>query len=242
MDASPLWTPCCATKAWPKHRGSIAAALLLWSLALCAAGQPVYRFVGSDGKVTFSDQPPSAVTNAAIPGASDKSSTDAGTGPGTDTGTGASSSNPPALPYTLRQVVRKFPVTLYAGNDCAPCNSARALLRQRGIPYTEHTVNSAEDIAALQHLAGDASVPYLTVGNQRLTGFSEVDWTQTFDAAGYPPSSQLPTSYRPPPASPLVPAAPARTTPHAPTAVTAPAPPAAPPDLRTPTNPAGIQF
>jgi hypothetical protein len=54
----------------------------------------------------------------------------------------------------------------------------------------------------LQRLSGDTSVPFATIGSQQLKGFSDVEWTQFLNAAGYPQTSVLPASYRPPPPRP----------------------------------------
>ena len=40
-------------------------------------------------------------------------------------------------------------------------------------------------------------------GGQQLKGYSDLEWKQYLDAAGYPKSSQLPSGYRNPPAAPL---------------------------------------
>ena len=118
-------------------------------------------------------------------------------------------------PSNCAQVVNRYPVTLYTGADCGPCGAGRAMLIGRGVPFTEKTVTSNEDIEALQ--APERAQPRcrsLTIGGQQLKGFSEVEWSQFLDAAGYPKTSQLPASYRQPPATPLVavqqPQAPAR--------------------------------
>ncbi|QKD44258.1 glutaredoxin family protein [Alicycliphilus denitrificans] len=209
-----------------RHAAAAAACTLL---ALAAQAQQVYRIVGPDGRVTFSDRPPAAGAEAAPVGAGAQ-------------GSGGSE----ALPYQLRQIAARFPVTLYTGSDCAPCDSARNLLVSRGVPFTERTVGSNEDIEALRRLSGESSLPFGTIGGQQLKGFSDSEWSQYLDAAGYPRQSQLPPGYRRPPATPLVavqarPAAPeAESAPAAPAA--RPAAPATPPTGRTPTNPAGIVF
>ncbi len=79
-----------------------------------------------------------------------------------------------------------FPVTLYTAAHCAPCASARNLLVSRGIPFTERTVGSNEDIEALKRLSGNTSLPFGSIGNQQLQGFSDSEWTQYLNAAGYP--------------------------------------------------------
>lgn len=223
---------------------------LLLAGALAPAGaQQIYRIVGPDGKVSFSDKPPMTEGAKAAP-----------------VNTGAGSGGGGALPYELRQVTGKYPVTLYSGKDCAPCGAGRAMLTSRGVPFVEKTVTSNEDIQALQRLAGDASLPLLTVGSQQLKGYSDVEWSQYLDAAGYPKTSLLPPSFRNPPPAPLVavqqaPAAAQNAAPRGPsnattgtsigpatinrrtgvsTANTENGAPAAPPVRNT--NPAGIQF
>lgn len=183
----------------------------------------VFRIVGSDGKVTFSDKPPADVKARQA------------TGPvvGVPVGNGA------ALPYELQQVALKYPVTFYTTTDCSPCASARAMLISRGIPFAEKTVNSNDDLLALQRVSSQTSLPFLTIGSQQLKGFSDAEWTQYFNAAGYPPSSVLPATYRAPAPAPLVVAKVLVPT-GAVSAVKAPAVPVTP--VQPNANPSGIQF
>jgi glutaredoxin len=203
---------------------AIGAAMLL--LAAPSQAQTIYRLVGPDGKITYSDKPPAASANASTTSGASRS-------PSAD---GA------ALPFELRQVSSRFPVTLYTANNCAPCNAGRAMLSRRGVPFSEKTVNSAEDAAALQRISGENSLPFLTVGGQQIKGYSDAEWTQFIDAAGYPASSQLPASYRNPAATPLVevqkPAPAAK--PEAPPTTPRSTEPSSP--ANTPSNPAGITF
>ena len=191
--------------------------------------QQVFRIIGPDGKVTFSDRPPPASSSAKARVS--------------EAGAGATGGAVPAgLPFELRQVALKYPVVLYSADNCAPCGGARSMLTSRGIPFSEKTVTTAQDNEALQHLSGESSLPFLTVGSQQLKGFSDSEWTQFLDAAGYPKSSVLPASYRAPAPAPLVAVAaavsPARaaSTPEARLARPAPVAPAAN------NNPAGIRF
>jgi glutaredoxin len=200
-------------------------------LALAALGsfavqaQAVYRIVGPDGRVTFSDRPP--------PEGAQRSQR----GGGFEAASGSS-----ALPFELRNVVSRYPVTLYTSANCAPCASGRNLLASRGVPFSERTVSSQEDIDALQRLSGGQTIPFLTIGGQQLRGYSEIEWAQFLDAAGYPKTSQLPAGYRNPAAAPLVAAQrpPAESPGGAPQQAEAPPPPA--PAGPAPTNPAGIRF
>ena len=201
-------------------------------LVSAANAQQVYRAVGPDGKVTFSDQPPPSTANTKTISSS---------------GSAGIKSNPAggALPYELRQIASKYPVTLYTSESCAPCAAARSLLTARGVPFSEKTITTAEDSKALQRLSGDTSLPFATIGGQQLNGFSDVEWTQYLNAAGYPASSLLPANYRQAAATPLVAmtAAPAA----APTAANAvpptrPAAPIAELPANPVNNPAGIKF
>jgi glutaredoxin len=197
-------------------------------LALAAPtlqAQTIYRIVGPDGRIIFSDQPPSSTEKATALSPSGRSSSAA-----SETG---------ALPLELRQTANKFPVTLYTSEGCEPCNSGRSLLTTRGIPFTERTVTTSQDIDALQRLSGQNSLPVLTIGGQRLSGFSSVEWSQYLDAAGYPASSQLPSGYRNPAPMPLVEQAKPVEAPAETELPTAPPPP---PPAPTADNPAGIRF
>ena len=122
-------------------------------------------------------------------------------------------------------------MTLYTGDNCGPCASGRNLLNARGIPFAERTVNTPDDVAALQRMSGDISLPFLTIGAQQIKGYSDTEWTQFLDAAGYPKTSQLPPGYRAAASAPFVaaqrPALPA---------------PAATPTPGPNTNPANIRF
>lgn len=191
--------------------------------------QTVYRIVGPDGKVTYSDKPPPSATETRV--------TPANAGPAA---AGASA----GLPYELRQVAAKYPVTLYTGDKCGPCLAGVSLLTSRGVPFTEKTVTTNEDTEALQRLSGDNSLPFITIGGQQLKGFSDAEWTQFLNAAGYPASSALPPSYRRPAPAPLVRVAeaPARSAEGSAPAAARPNPRPAPQVAPPATNPAGIRF
>lgn len=161
------------------------AGATLWS---AVAHAQVYRIVGPDGKVTFADRPPA----------------NAPAQPAQSVPLNSVASPTASLPLELRRVAGQYPVTLYTGDACDPCGAARRFLQGRGIPFTERTVNTREDILALQRMAGAATLPFVTIGGQHIPGFAEPEWSQYLDAAGYPRSSQLPGGYRNPDATPLV--------------------------------------
>lgn len=199
---------------------------VLGLVSVSAFAQGVYRIVGPDGRVSYSDQPPPAANARPVaPGAA-----------------GAAGNAGAQLPFELRQVVSRYPVVLYTSAECAPCNSGRNLLNARGVPYSEKTITTNEDAEALKRLSGQTSLPVVTIGSQQIKGYSDAEWTQFLDAAGYPKQSALPSAYRRAAPTPLVAVAPAAPAAPATTAQSQPAEPPAPSVAPPATNPAGIRF
>lgn len=215
-----------------KAFATVFASALLVCAAAPAAAQQVYRIVGPDGRVTFSDRAPTTDTPAKTV-ANVSSSAPAG-------------SNLAGLPLEVKQAAGKFPMTLYTGKDCAPCDNARSYLTTRGVPFAEKTITSNDEIKALRKLNGDGGLPFATLGGQHLKGFNENDWSAYLDAAGYPAKSQLPASYRQAAAQPLIPKVVAPAAANAPAAdgssPAAPANTGVSPQRVTPDNPTGIVF
>lgn len=200
--------------------------LLLAALTVLAAlpVQAQYKVVGPDGKVTYTDRPPTEQGGVVAPVR------------GAAVAVPAAAGSP--LPADLRQVVQRFPVVLYTAPDCGPCDNARRLLRQRGIPLTERQVLTTDDLPALERATGSRSVPAMTVGAQTAAGYADVQWNSLLDLAGYPRESRLPRDYAHAPATPLVARQPVASTaqPPAPAA----APEAAPEPVAPPAS--GIRF
>jgi glutaredoxin len=203
--------------------GPWARLTVLGALMACGLAQAQYKVVGPDGKITYTDRPPTPSEGKATP-----------------LGTrGVPSGAEVPLPAELRPIVARYPVTLFVtGAACEPCNAARQLLRQRGIPFTEKLIVTPEDSDALERLSGGRDAPTLTVGGQTLRGLAGELWNSYLDAAGYPRESRLPSNYQYPPATALTErreaaaprAAPART----------PTPDAEPPP--SPPNPSGVNI
>lgn len=170
----------------PRARSTWPLALVsLLFVALPSLAQ--YKVIGPDGKVTYTDRDP-------------------GISGGKVTALGARPA-PVAeatLPAELRQAASRFPVTLYVTTgSCDPCDAARSLLRQRGVPFAERQVISAEDGEALLRLSGGRDAPTLSIGGQILRGLAGEVWNQYLDSAGYPRESRLPSNYAYPAPTPL---------------------------------------
>jgi glutaredoxin len=159
-------------------------------LLLCAATAhaQLYKWVGPDGKITYSDTPPpSSVKKVETKSLS------------------ASTVDTTNFPFELAEAAKNNPVTLYTTGNCTPCEDARQFLSARGIPFKEKTVSTAEDIAELRKIGRENELPQLAVGRMKKTGFEAGSWNTMLTNAGYPESSRLPKSYRNPQAEALVP-------------------------------------
>ncbi len=119
-------------------------------------------------------------------------------------GTSAAADNA-SLPYELRILNQRYPVVLYTTSNCAPCDLAREHLNQRGVPFTEKTVVSRQDLQAFESLGypTGTGLPVVTVGAERQIGFHDARWKAVLDTAGYPEKSRLPAGYAQTAAQPL---------------------------------------
>jgi hypothetical protein len=161
--------------------------LLAGLLILTNAHAELYRSIDSSGKVHYSDKP--------LAGAEDVTQVKADKAPTPDE----------SLPYETQRATQNFPVTLYSFPDCGSvCQEGRDLLTKRGVPFTEKSLMTLEDIDAFNKASGDKSLPKLTVGKTWIRGFLAEQWNKELDIAGYPKTA--PYRPRPSPTSPSRPA------------------------------------
>lgn len=200
---------------------AVGLTILLWA----ASAQAQYKVVNPDGSVIYTDRPP-ITSNARITAIGRLG---ARTAPTPDIG----------LPAELRSTVQRYPVTLYTGSNCPPCDVGRRLLQERGVPYSERSISTEDDAQALQRLVGARTVPSLSIGAQPLRGLSATDWSAYLDVAGYPKESKLPRGWPAAEATPLVERAASVVREPAAPAVPSERPPA-PVELPQPTG--GIRF
>ena len=140
----------------------------------------LYRWVDEKGNVEFRDTPPPASAPAkkieerkmgggAVPAA--------------------------ALPYSVQQAMKNFPVTLWA-TDCGDaCTNARAHLARRGVPYVEKDPQA--EFESFKKATGGTEVPVIFVGSTRLKGYLESDLDTALDAAGYPRTALVSPAAKP---------------------------------------------
>ncbi len=156
-----------------------ACGALLATLLATLPAHALYKVVAPDGKVTYTDRVPDTAGGKVTP----------------LNAAGGAAAVSTALPPELQKVVAKYPVTLFVTVDCTPCDNARTLLRQRGIPHAEKIVQSGDDADTLQRLTGTRDVPTLMIGVQAVPGLEPQTWNGYLNAAGYPQQSMLPAGY-----------------------------------------------
>ena len=153
-------------------RSMLMMMLVLASTVVCAQG--LYRWVDKDGKVHYTDTPP---TNAAKQ--ADKSKL-ASTPPGAEVGLG----------YANQIAAKNFPVSLYTAPKCGDlCDQARKLLNARGVPFSEVSVTDSKRQEELVRLVGAAELPALLVGKEVHKGFDTGLYNSVLDTAGYAKSA-----------------------------------------------------
>jgi len=127
----------------------------------------LYKWVDKDGNVSYHDQPPIS---------------DGYRVEEKNIGTRAPSSD-----KISGDVLERFPVVIYSATKCSSCDSARAYLKNRGVPFTEKNVEGDRKLQdELIKQSGGLSVPTITVGSKVMKGYLESLLEGELDQAGYP--------------------------------------------------------
>ena len=151
---------------------SILMAAWLAAASFPLAAAQLYQWKDAQGRMIYSDQPPPP----SVKNAQQKSFK----GNFIEIGE----------PYAVKSAREKFPITLYASACGIPCDQARQLLTDRGVPFSgKDPQASPEAQAELQKLTGRLSVPVLVVGSDKIDGFEAGQWQAALDRAGYPKSA-----------------------------------------------------
>jgi glutaredoxin len=167
--------------------------LAVVGLSTAQAGT-LYKWIDSQGRVSYHDQPPPEGSGYRVEeknvGSAKRSVSDQDK-PGSN-----------------------VPVILYSTPKCASCDLARLYLDKRKVPYTEKNVdNDVKMQEELKEKSGSLSVPTIIVGTKVMNGYLESLLEGELDAAGYPkekasesskkvedkdnPSDSIESGYRP---------------------------------------------
>jgi glutaredoxin len=147
---------------------SYAFLVMVLAVAGLSAAQAasLYKWVDSQGRVSYHDKPPPEGTDYRV-----------------EEKTLRSGEN---TTYQQAQPDKNIPVILYSAPKCASCDLVRIYLDKRKVPYTEKNVET--DIKFQEELkekSGSVSVPTITVGEKVMKGYLESLLEGELDAAGY---------------------------------------------------------
>jgi glutaredoxin len=153
--------------------------VLLLVAAASAAAQQLYRWTDERGRVHITDTPPPPSAKRV-----ERKTYQRGGG---SAGDGAPRS------FELQQAMKDYPVTLYTSPICKePCESARAALNRRGVPFREVQVWEETTNEELKKVSGANQVPTLLVGRSVQKGFDQAAFDALLDSARYPRVGILP--------------------------------------------------
>lgn len=140
-----------AVPGWKKSvPARFALGLLFLSLGMEAHAE-VYKVIGADGRVTYTDKEPSPAEKT------EKLKLQ------TYTGTPSVSS--------MKDAVKR--VTILSAQWCGQCARAKAYMKSRKIDFEEWDIDKSNYARAKMNELGAKGVPVILVGKQKMVGFSE---------------------------------------------------------------------
>jgi glutaredoxin len=163
---------------------SFALLLVLSATAVSTAANTLYKTVGPDGTVTYSDQPPADASKTNILNYDDL--------PITVLPPFGSSNTDPTLVERARKLwdswswtttKTKAPssgVVLYTTRSCGYCKQAKAYLEGKGIKYQEIDVETKSGNAQYAQAGGGKGVPMIVVAGKNVNGFSPAAYDALF--------------------------------------------------------------
>ncbi|MBH9552578.1 glutaredoxin family protein [Inhella gelatinilytica] len=149
------------------------ALLALACAAMPTAAQPLYKSIGPDGRVIYSDKPP---TDGSKPSQLHlKVAPPSATPPGA---VGKAADKKPDSPGPALGMVR-----LYTTQWCGYCRQARAYLFANRIPFLEIDTENPDGALEYRRVRpGSKAVPYLVAGDRSTAGFTAASYDEFFSA------------------------------------------------------------
>ena len=159
-----------------------AVCVLSFALATPASAETVYKVVGPDGQVTYSDKPPADPTRKA----------------NTLEFRNLPSSPLPTHVLRFREQLEKSAesriaaartpspgtVNMFTASWCAHCKRAKAHLAAAQIAYVEYDIESVDGMRAFIGAGGSGGVPLLVAGERRIQGYSAPAYDRLASAIG----------------------------------------------------------
>jgi glutaredoxin len=148
--------------------------------AATAQADTLYKVVGPDGKITYTDRPAAEGKSVtALEFASAPSS------PLPDSVLKYQADLQKSMQNRLAQASKiesSGTPTLFIATWCGYCTRAKAYLKGKGIGFREYDIDTAEGGRAYFEAGGRKGVPLLVAGDKRQQGFSEGSYDKFFAA------------------------------------------------------------
>ncbi|HTD05972.1 glutaredoxin family protein [Undibacterium sp.] len=77
-----------------------------------------------------------------------------------------------------------YKLTLYGTSTCQHCQSARAYLRQAGVPFNDSIIDQSSEAAKLYQQLGEQAVPVLVSENKIFVGFNPARYAEMVKISG----------------------------------------------------------
>ncbi len=136
------------------------------------ANAQMYKWVGNDGRIFYSDRPPPD-RNAETIEFSSKTSKASVTKTNIDNTVGQSTSLKKAA---LKEVV------MYSASWCGVCKKAKAYFESEGIPFKEYDIETSRKGRKDYKELNGTGVPIIMVNNERMNGFSQGRFDEMYES------------------------------------------------------------
>lgn len=83
-------------------------------------------------------------------------------------------------PVSLNQNKIESNAVLYSAEWCGYCKKAKAFMNEHNIRFTELDLDKSDDYIDQFEADGGEGIPYLVVGDRKVSGFSEKDYSSVF--------------------------------------------------------------
>jgi glutaredoxin len=151
---------------------------LLALLACSVHAATVYKTVGADGKVVYTDQPPADPTAAKALRIKDEATT-----PLPESVSKYQEQLTKSMQNRLREPApkRSDAVVLFSASWCGYCRQAKRFLQGRQIAFQEQDIDTESGMRAfIKAGGGGGGVPLLVAAGRATRGFSEATYAQVF--------------------------------------------------------------
>ena len=95
---------------------------------------------------------------------------------------------PVEVEISIEDIANEHPIVLFSAENCEACSLVRDQLKNRDLPFTEK--DSSQDLDTQAELAevtgGPLTVPTITIGEFKFTGYNQKDINSALDDTGYP--------------------------------------------------------